>query len=206
METTSRTTHRDGPLLLTLSLVLLAGTTGAAFGRMFEGTVATARLVLAAVAAVLVGAALERRHLVVSVAAAAFGLLVAVGVVAFPRTMQLGLLPSGETVEALTRALGRVSRHAMEEAVPVQPLPSLLSASLIAVWAASYASHALAARAGSAILALLPHAGLLAFSGVILKGEAQPAYAGAFLVERGGHGPEVEMRPASPDAVPTAAT
>lgn len=180
MDTSSRTTGSDGRILLTLALVVLSGITGAAFGMMFDGTAPAARLVLAAAAAVLVGALLERRHLALSLGAAVLGLLMTVGVVVFPRTLLFGM-PTAETVGALARALGRVGRHAVEQTTPAQPLPSLFSASLIALWAASYASHALAARAGSAILAVIPPAGLLAFTSVVLEEGPHPTYAGAFL-------------------------
>ena len=175
--------HSDDPggrALLTAGLLVLAGTTGAAFGRVFQEQAPSARLVVAAGAAVLLAAVFERRNLALSVAVSAVGVLVALGLMVFPSTTFFGL-PTPSTVEALVSSLGLVGEQAQNQSAPAPALPSLFSASLIAVWAASYSAHALAARARSAILALLPPAGLLAFAQVVIEDGARPGYAGFFL-------------------------
>jgi transglutaminase-like putative cysteine protease len=49
------------------------------------------------------------------------------------------------------------------------------------VWASAFAVHALAARARSPFLALLPPAALLAFAGIVMKDGARPVYVLPFL-------------------------
>lgn len=175
----------DGRGLLSLALAAAAAVAAAAFGRVFEGSSLATRLVLVAAGAVLLGFLLERRHLILSVAASAFALLAVVGVLVFPQTTFLGFLPTRATAEALVAALGNLGRHATEQATPVPAFPSLVSASVIAVWSAAYASHALAARAHSPMLALVPTATLLAFAEVVVEDAPRPGYAAAFLVAAG---------------------
>lgn len=181
MDARDRTTDRSSHALLTGALVVLAGVTGAAFGRVFEGGRPTARLVLAAAAAVALAALLERRHLALSVAAATAAALVTIGLVVFPASTWFGL-PTPTTLEALSRALGNLGRRVIEEAAPAPAIPALFAPSIIAVWAAAYGAHALAARAASPILALVPPAGLIGFANVVAEDGARPAYAAAFLV------------------------
>lgn len=181
MDRETRSPDGDGRALLTAALLLLAGVTAAAFGRVFLGQAAAARLVLVSAAAILLAAALERRHLALSVGLSLLGLATALGVLVFPRTT-FWFLPTRATIESVFRALGNVGTHAQDQSAPVQAVPSLFSAAIIAVWAASFSAHALAARAGSAILGLVPHASLLAFAGVVVEDGARPAYAGIFLV------------------------
>lgn len=181
MDDRNRTTDRGGRTLLTLALLLLAGTTGAAFGRIFAGLAPTARLVIAAGLAVLIGALFHRRHLALSVAASGVVLLVLLGVLVFPRTTWY-FLPTGATVDSLLRALGNLGQRAVEETTPAPALPALFSASLIAVWSAAYAAHALAVRAASPILALVPPAALLGFANVVAEDGARPAYVAVFLL------------------------
>ena len=181
MDARDRTTDRSGRALLTAALLVLAGATGAAFGRVFHGGAPTARLVLAAAAAVALAALLERRHLALSVAASAAAALVVIGIVVFPATTWFGL-PTPSTLEALGRALGNLGRRAIEEAAPAPALPALFAPSLIAVWSAAYAAHALAARAASPLLALVPPAGLIGFANVVAEDGARPAYAAVFLL------------------------
>ena len=181
MDARDRTSDRSGRALLTAALLLLAGTTGAAFGRVFDGSAPAARLVLAAAAAVLLAAVLERRHLALSVAASAAAALFVIGLVVFPATTWFGL-PTPSTLEAIGRALGNLGRRAIEEAAPAPAVPALFAPSLIAVWSAAYAAHALAARAASPILALVPSAGLIGFANVVAEDGARPAYAAVFLL------------------------
>jgi hypothetical protein len=181
MDAAKHSTEHDGRLLLTLAIAVLAGASATALGRVFEGPAPAARLVLAGGAAVLVGTLLERRHVALSLTVATVGLLTLLGLTVFPRTTWFGL-PTMETVQTLARALGRVGQHAGEQKAPVEAIPSIFSASLIGVWCAAYASHLLAARAGSPVLALLPPAAILGFTGIVLDGGPELGHAGAFLV------------------------
>ena len=54
-------------------------------------------------------------------------------------------------------------------------------ASIIAMWAAIFSCHALAFRAGSPILALLPPIAMLAFADTVLEEFIKPVYGVVFL-------------------------
>ena len=99
----------------------------------------------------------------------------------FPATTWAGI-PGPETVEAIIDALGRAGERAAVEVAPAPPLPSLLTAAIIAVWSASAAAHALAVRAGASVLPILPGAALLGFVGVVTEEPPRPGYVVAFLV------------------------
>src|SRR5205085_9763880 len=68
------------------------------------------------------------------------------------------------------------------QVAPTPPLRPLLLAAMTGVWAASFASHALAVRSGSPLLAALPPASLLAFADIILADGARPQLAALFLL------------------------
>ncbi|MGH2724192.1 MAG: transglutaminase TgpA family protein [Actinomycetota bacterium] len=163
------------------SLLVLLAAAAMGFGRVFQGGSTTLRLAGVALAAVGLAALLRRRHLLLSIGASVAGLLVTVGIVVFPHTTFFGL-PSSSTVGEVIRSFGRLSEQAAQEIAPAPPLPSLMTASIIAVWTAGTAAHALAVRSKSAILALLPPASLLGFAGVVTeRGPTALATAG-FLV------------------------
>ena len=65
---------------------------------------------------------------------------------------------------------------------PTAPLPPLLLAALTGTWAAIFSAHALAFRAGSPLLALLPPVALVAFADTVLEDVVRPVYGVAFLV------------------------
>ena len=179
MATTTRDTQGDRRLLVA-ALGLLAVVTGVTFGRVFQGTHPALRLALAGLIAVAIGALTERRHLALSLLASAVGLVVALGVLVFPGTTWAGI-PSPDTLEAITDALARAGERAAVEIAPAPPLPSLMTAAMIAVWSACAAAHALAARAAATVLPLLPGAALLGFVGVVTEEPPRPAYVFAFL-------------------------
>jgi transglutaminase-like putative cysteine protease len=141
----------------------------------------TLRLVVAGATAVLIGAALQRRNVLLSLLAGVAGLALAVGVLVFPSSTWAGF-PTRETLAAVQDAVSRVARDAASQAAPAPALPSLLLASVVAVWSAAYAAHALAARAASPVLALLPPAALVAFAGMVADDGPHPIRAGALLV------------------------
>src|ERR671914_419473 len=84
---------------------------GLGLGAVFLGLGSTLRLAAAGAAAALVGAALERRHVLLSLLAAVAGLAVAIGVLVFPGSTWAGI-PTRETVEAVQDAMARVARDA----------------------------------------------------------------------------------------------
>ena len=178
------TTHdRDLPAdrrVLVGALVALAGTAAVAFGRVFAGTAPAAKLVGAAILALALATLLERRNLVLSLSVSAVALVFALGVLVYPATLW-GPFPTGGTFRAMGRALTTLGADASREIAPAPALPSIYSAALVAVWTASTAAHALAVRARSPVLALLPGAALLAFAGVVTEEAARPAYAAAYL-------------------------
>jgi transglutaminase-like putative cysteine protease len=173
-------TREDRGRVLTGGLVLLGAATGLGLGAVFMGLAPTLRLIAAGAAAVGVGAALQRRGVFLSLLGGVAGLALAVGVLVFPSTTWAGL-PTRETLAVAQDAVARVARDAASQTAPAPALPSLLLASVVAVWAAGYAAHALAARAASPVLALFPPAALMAFAGMVADEGPHPVRAGALL-------------------------
>ncbi len=155
---------------------LLASATALAFGRVFDGHGPTERLLLAAVASVALAAALERHSLVVATLASLVALVVVIGLLVFPGTTWFGL-PTAQTLRAAAGAVGRVGHEAAVQVAPSPPIRPLMLAALTAVWTASFSAHALAIRAGSPLLALLPGAALVGFADTVLEDGARPFYA-----------------------------
>jgi transglutaminase-like putative cysteine protease len=162
------------------AVAALAIATALVFGRVFVGAEATWKLVAAAAASAVVAGLLERRSLPLATLAAAAALLLAVAWLAFPGTVRFGL-PTGDTFSAIGDALHHVGRQAREQVSPTPPLTPLLLAALTAVWAAAFSIHALAVRAGSPLLALIPSAALIGFADSALKGDGGLGFAALFL-------------------------
>jgi hypothetical protein len=167
-------------LVLLTALLSLSAISAAAFGRVFQGSRPTLELMAAAGSAVLLAGALEQRHVVLATAASAVGLAVAIGLLVFHTTTWFGL-PTATTLRAAVRAWEAIGQTARTEVAPTPPFAPLFLAGLTAVWVASFSSHALASRARSPFLALLPPAGLLAFTSIILEEGARPLYVVVFL-------------------------
>jgi transglutaminase-like putative cysteine protease len=167
--------------VLLAALFGLGAVTGASFGRVFTGTSPAVRLAAAGVLAVGMAALLARRHLGLSLLASAGALVVALGILVFPRTTWAGL-PTDDTIRAILRAMERVGERASAEVAPAPAFGSLMTASMIAVWASAAAAHALAVRSHSVVLPLLPSAVLLAFAGVVTDEGPRPGYVVAFLI------------------------
>lgn len=176
---TSSVPAGDSRVLL-VALAVLGGVTGVVFGRVFLGTHPALRLAVAGILAVLIAVAMARRPLAVSLLASSVGLLVALGLLVFPGSTTWGL-PGPATVEAILRSFEVVTHRAATEIAPAPPLAPLMTASIMAVWSASTASHALAVRSGSTVLPLLPGAALLAFAGVVTEDPPRPGYVLLFL-------------------------
>ena len=153
----------------------LAAATAIAFGRVFAGHGATWKLLAAALASVAVAGLLERRSLLVATIASAALLPVAVGLLVFPDATWYGL-PGRDAVTAIREALERVGEQARVQVAPTAPLPPLMLAAITAVWTAAFSAHALAVRAGSPLLAVLPPVALVGFADTVMEDGARPGY------------------------------
>ena len=169
-------TPRAHRLLALAAVGLLAGATAIAFGRVFVGHGATWKLLVAGLASVAVAGLLERRSLLLATLASGLSLLVALAVLVFPQTTWAGL-PTRETLGAIRDALERVGQQARVQVAPSLPLAPLLLAAVTAVWTASFSAHALAIRAGSPLLAVLPSVALVGFTDTVMQDGARPGYA-----------------------------
>jgi transglutaminase-like putative cysteine protease len=171
---------RGQRLLAVGAVCALAVATAGAFGRVFTGAHAVPRLIGVALTSALLAAALERRNLVLATLVSAAGLLVVVGVVVFPTTTFYGL-PTMDTLHAMGEAAGQIGRQADVQVAPTPPLAPLFLAAVTATWAAIFSAHALAVRAGSPLLALLPPVALVAFADTVLEETERPLYGVLFL-------------------------
>ena len=170
-----------GQRLLALGAVCaLAVATAAAFGRVFSGGGSVLRLMGVALASALLAASLERRNLVLATLVSAAGLLVVVGVVVFPKTTLSGL-PTIDTLGAIRDAARQIGREADAQVAPTPALAPLFLAAVTALWAAVFSAHALAIRAGSPLLSLLPPVALVAFADTVLEESERPLYGVLFL-------------------------
>ena len=162
-----------------LGLAAVAGlsvATALAFGRVFTGRQATLELVAAALASVAIAALFERRGLLLATLASLVGLGLAITWIVLPQTAWYGL-PSIHTLRAIGRSLEFVGQQARVRVAPTPPLPPLMLAAVTAVWTAAFSSHALAVRAGSPLLAILPPIALVGFADTVLEDGARPIYA-----------------------------
>jgi transglutaminase-like putative cysteine protease len=180
MAGTQGTSARSQRLITAVATCLLGATTAFALGRVFLGGAPTLRLLFAAVASGLLACACERRNLAIAAALSAVGLLVVVGILIFPGAGWHGV-PTAGTVRAIVDASRLVGQQARLQVSPTPPLQPLMLAALTATWAAVFSAHALAFRAGSPLLALLPPVALLAFADTVLDDFIKPIYGVEFL-------------------------
>jgi transglutaminase-like putative cysteine protease len=169
-----------GRLVLLTAVLALVLVATVAFARVFQGTGTTLRLALVAAASVLLAAAMERRHILLATLVSAAGLAVVIGLLLYPETTRYWL-PTASTWRAALKSWDAVGRAADTEVAPALPLVPLMLASVVAVWAAAFATHALAVRASSPFLALLPTGALVAFASLVVDDGARPLYVIAFL-------------------------
>ncbi|HEY7401777.1 MAG TPA: DUF3488 and transglutaminase-like domain-containing protein [Actinomycetota bacterium] len=162
------------------AMVLLATATGLAFGRVFAGG-AVGKVILVAVASAAVASALERRNLLLATVVSGGLMVTAVGLLVLPHTTFYGL-PTLDTLRAMRDAAELVGEQARVQVAPTPPLVPLLLAAVTATWAAMFSSHALAFRAGSPLLALLPPLALLTFADTVLEERFRPGYGVLFLL------------------------
>jgi transglutaminase-like putative cysteine protease len=167
-------------LLGLLAVAGLAAATAFAFGRVFAGRLPTWELVAAALASVAIAALFERRGLLLATLASLAGLVLAITWIVLPQTAWYGL-PTLRTLRAVGRSLEYVGQQARVRVAPTPPLPPLMLAAVTAVWTASFSAHALAIRAGSPLLAVLPPIALVGFADTVLDDGARPVYAVVLL-------------------------
>jgi transglutaminase-like putative cysteine protease len=163
-------------LLGLAAVTALSVATALAFGRVFTGRQATLELVAAALASVAIAALFERRGLLLATMASLVGLAFAITWIVLPQTAWYGL-PSIQTLRAVGRSLDFVGQQARVRVAPTPALPPLMLAAVTAVWTAAFSSHALAIRAGSPLLAILPPIALVGFADTVLEDGARPFYA-----------------------------
>ncbi|HEX6399663.1 MAG TPA: transglutaminaseTgpA domain-containing protein, partial [Actinomycetota bacterium] len=176
----SGTSARAHRLIGLVATALLAITTALAFARVFLGLRATIALVATAVASAAIAVAFERRSLLLATLASAAGVAIAVGLAAFPDTTWYGL-PTSDTLRAALDAAGVVGEQARIQVAPAEPIAPLLLAAVVSLWAAIFSAHALAFRAGSPHLGLIPPVALVAFADTVLEQFVKPLYGLAFL-------------------------
>jgi hypothetical protein len=181
MARTAGTTARIQRLTALIAIELIALAVGFAFGRVFLGHGATYRLLAVSVVSALVAWAFERRSLLLATAVSAVLLVVAIGIVVFPATTWFGA-PTLETLRHMGHAASQVGEEARIQISPAPANDSLMLAAITAVWAAVFSCFALAFRAGSPLLSLVPPVALVAFADSVLDGVIKPIYGVLFLI------------------------
>ena len=174
------TSPRAQRLIALLAVCAIAIATAFAFGRVFVGHGATWELMAVALISALIASALERRNLLLATVVSAVGLAVVIGLFVFPGTTWHGL-PTLETLRHALDASHLVGEQARIQVAPSPPLKPLMLASIVAMWAAIFSCHALAFRAGSPLLALLPPVVMVAFADTVLEEFTKPLYGVTFL-------------------------
>jgi transglutaminase-like putative cysteine protease len=174
------TTLRTQRLIALLAICGIAIATAFAFGRVFAGHGSTWRLMAVALASALVASALERRNLLLATLVSAALLAIAIGLILYPFTTWHGF-PTLDTIRHALDASRLVREQARLQVAPTMPLKPLMLASIVAMWAAIFSCHALAFRAGSPLLSLLPPIAMLVFADTVLEDLIKPQYGVAFL-------------------------
>ena len=200
MARTAGTTARIQRLTALVAIELVAIAVGFAFGRVFIGHGATYRLLAVSVASALVAWTFERRSLLLATAVSAVLLVVAIGIIVFPATTWFGA-PTLETLHQMGHAAAQVGEEARIQISPAPPNASLMLAAITAVWAAVFSCFALAFRAGSPLLSLVPPVALVAFADSVLDGLTQADLRGA-LPDRRARRRVRRLAPADPRVGP----
>ena len=181
MARTQGSPARTQRLTALVATLLLAAATAFAFARVFEDHASTYRILAAGLASGLIACSLERRNLVLATAASAVALVWAIALLVFPETLWHGL-PSLDTIKAIADGAALVGEQARTQVAPTPPTAPLLLACVTGIWAATFSAHALAFRAGSPLLALVPPLALIAFADSVLEDVIRPLYGVAFLI------------------------
>ena len=109
------------------------------------------------------------------------GLFLALAWLLAPQTTWFGA-PTLETVRTMGSLAEQVGSQARQYGSPAPATPSLVLAGVVAVWASIFSCYALAFRAQSPILSLLPPLALVAFADGVLDQYVRPIFGVAFLV------------------------
>jgi len=165
--------------LVAISLVAIA--VGFAFGRILVGHGASYRMIAVGLASGVLAWATERRGMLIATLISAVALLFAVTWLSVPHATWFGL-PTVESVRSLGTLATQVGAQAREYVSPAPATPALIMAGVIAVWAAVFSCYALAFRAQSPLLALVPPLALVVFADSVLDHEMKPIYGVLFLV------------------------
>ncbi len=181
MAHTQGTSARVQRVTSLVAIVLMALATGLAFGRVYLGHTPTYELIAVGIASGVVAWALERRSLVLATVVSAVLLVVTIGWLVFPESTWYGL-PTLRTLHDIAHAAGQVGRQARVQVSPAPATDALLFAGITAVWAALFSCHALAFRAGSPLLSLVPPVALVVFADSVLDEFTKPWYGVYFLI------------------------
>ena len=176
------TSARAQRLTSLVAITLVATAVGFAFGRVFLGQGATYRILLVGIISGVVAWGFERRNLLLATLASAGLLIVVLAVTVFPSTTWFGA-PTLETLRQIAHGAALVGERARTQVSPASPQDtSLMLAAITAVWAAIFSCYALAFRAGSPLLSLVPPIALIAFADSVLDSFHKPMYGVVFLL------------------------
>jgi transglutaminase-like putative cysteine protease len=181
MAHTPSTSLRIQRLTALVAICAVAIAVGFAFGRILQGHGATWRMLAVALASAAIAWATERRGMLVATAASAVGLVLACAWLAASSSTWFGV-PTAETFRTLLTLAGQVGTQAREYVSPAPMTPALILAGTIAVWAAVFSCYALAFRAQSPLLGLVPPLALIVFADSVLEEVVRPLYGVVFLL------------------------
>ena len=165
--------------LVAISLVAIA--VGFAFGRILLGHAATYQMLAVGLLSGVIAWATERRGMLVATLASAAALVLVLGWFAVRDTTWYGL-PTWTSLQTLGTLATQVGAQAREYVSPAPATPALVMAGVIAVWASVFSCYALAFRAQSPLLALVPPAALVVFADSVLDELSRPMYGVFFLL------------------------
>ncbi len=164
-----------------IAICAVAISVGFSFGRILQGTGATYRMLAVALVSGVLAWATERRGMLVATLVSAAGLVLAVTWLVASSTAWLAL-PTTETVRTVGTLATQVGGQAREYVSPAPMTPALVLAGVVAVWAAMFSCYALAFRAQSPLLGLIPPLALIVFADSVLEEFIRPLYGVGFLV------------------------
>jgi len=164
-----------------VAILAVAVAISLAFGRILQGSGAAWRLLAVGVASGVIAWATERRGMLLATLCSAAGLMLALTWLAAPHTTWFGL-PTAETLRTLGSLATQVGGQARDYVSPAPATPALILAGTIAVWAAVFSCYALAFRAQSPLLALIPPLALIVFADSVLEEVVRPIFGVWFLL------------------------
>jgi hypothetical protein len=164
-----------------IAILAVALAIALAFGRILQGPSAAWRLLAVGVASGLIAWATERRGMLLATLCSAAGLLLALTWLAAPQTTWFQL-PTPDTLRTLGSLATQVGGQARDYVSPAPATPALILAGTIAVWAAVFSCYALAFRAQSPLLALIPPLALIVFADSVIEEVIRPIFGVWFLL------------------------